>query len=397
MNVVGTVNVLEAARAAGAAVVFSSTGGAIYGDVDSAGGGGRAAAAGVAVRMAKLSAEAYVEGWRRVHGLRSVVLRFANVYGPRQSAALEGGVIAIFLERLAAGEETLVFGDGEQTRDFVHVDDVVRALLARRSATAASSTSARGSRRASTGCTSSAARRRRSTRRRGTRRRGSATRAAACSTCRAPASELGWRPKVDLAEGLRATWEAMTPRRSEAAAGETARRGLPRPTRAEHADSLPVAHRCPRRGVVAAAELVVLLVVAGRLVAREAPTRRESRRVEARPQAAAAKPARPSKSRRRPSPTSRAAGSRSSSSTATAARARPAAASSRIEGRGYRISVVGNAPSHDYPSSLVMYRPGFAARGQAARARPRHPARVPLDGMRPAQLHGAHTVVILGA
>ena len=108
VNVLGTVNVLEAARAAGAAVVFSSTGGAIYGDVDAP------AAEDAPLRpvspygMAKLSAEAYVEGWRRVHGLRSVVLRFANVYGPRQSAALEGGVVAIFLERLAAGEETLV-------------------------------------------------------------------------------------------------------------------------------------------------------------------------------------------------------------------------------------------------------------------------------------------------
>ena len=57
------------------------------------------------------------------------MLRFANVYGPRQSAALEGGVIAIFLERLATGRPTAIFGDGTITRDFVHVDDVVRALL----------------------------------------------------------------------------------------------------------------------------------------------------------------------------------------------------------------------------------------------------------------------------
>jgi UDP-glucose 4-epimerase len=61
--------------------------------------------------------------------MHHVTLRFANVYGPRQSAALEGGVIAIFLERLAAGEPTTIFGDGTITRDFVHVDDVVRALL----------------------------------------------------------------------------------------------------------------------------------------------------------------------------------------------------------------------------------------------------------------------------
>jgi UDP-glucose 4-epimerase len=58
------------------------------------------------------------------------VLRFANVYGPRQDSGLEGGVVAIFLERMARGEETVIFGDGRQTRDFVYVGDVVDALLA---------------------------------------------------------------------------------------------------------------------------------------------------------------------------------------------------------------------------------------------------------------------------
>ena len=57
-------------------------------------------------------------------------LRFANVYGPRQDAGLEGGVVAIFLERLARGEATMIFGDGRHSRDFVYVDDVVAALLA---------------------------------------------------------------------------------------------------------------------------------------------------------------------------------------------------------------------------------------------------------------------------
>jgi UDP-glucose 4-epimerase len=55
--------------------------------------------------------------------------RFANVYGPRQEAGLEGGVVAIFLDAMAAGAQTTIYGDGRQTRDFVHVDDVVRALL----------------------------------------------------------------------------------------------------------------------------------------------------------------------------------------------------------------------------------------------------------------------------
>ena len=72
------------------------------------------------------------------------------------------------------------------------------------------------------------------------------------------------------------------------------------------------------------------------------------------------------------------------------------AAASRVQRRGYRVGLVGNAPSHDYPRSLVMYRPGFAAEGKRL-GRDLGIALVsPLDGMRPGQLHGAHTVVILG-
>src|SRR5205814_6441212 len=69
-------------------------------------------------------------GWNRVFGARHVSLRFAKVYGPRQEATLVGGVIAIFPTQLAAGEETTIFGDGEQTRDFIYVGDVVRGVLA---------------------------------------------------------------------------------------------------------------------------------------------------------------------------------------------------------------------------------------------------------------------------
>ena len=147
--------------------------------------------------------------------------------------------------------------------------------------------------------------------------------------------------------------------------------------------------------VVATAELVVLLVVAGGSLLSGADTRTEGRSVEARQ--GRDREARVGRPRRPPRQTSRAAGSRSSCSTATAARAPPRATSSRIEGRGYRISVVGNAPSHDYPSSLVMYRPGFAAEGKRLARDLGIRLVSPLDGMRPGQLHGAHTVVILGA
>ena len=130
INVVGTVNTLEAARAADAEVVFASTGGAIYGDVERPADEEHPRRPVSAYGIAKLAAEGYVEGWNRIHGGANAVLRFANVYGPRQSAALEGGVVSIFLDRLAGGEETLVFGDGEQTRDYVYVGDVVAAVLA---------------------------------------------------------------------------------------------------------------------------------------------------------------------------------------------------------------------------------------------------------------------------
>ena len=129
VNVVGTVNALEAARAAGAQLVFSSTGGAIYGSVVEPAREDSALLPVSAYGLAKRSGEVYLDGWNRIFSTNHVTLRFANVYGPRQSAALEGGVVAIFLERLAAGEPTTIFGDGTIARDFVHVADVVRALL----------------------------------------------------------------------------------------------------------------------------------------------------------------------------------------------------------------------------------------------------------------------------
>jgi UDP-glucose 4-epimerase len=130
VNVVGTVQVLEGARAAGAQVVFSSTGGAIYGECAGPAPEESPLRPVSPYGIAKLCAEEYLRGWNRIHGVSHVVLRFANVYGPRQDSSLEGGVVAIFLERMARGEQTLIFGDGMQTRDFVYVGDVVGALLA---------------------------------------------------------------------------------------------------------------------------------------------------------------------------------------------------------------------------------------------------------------------------
>ena len=130
VNVLGTVRVLEAARAHGTHLVFSSTGGAIYGECDGPAAEDAPRRPISPYGISKLAGEEYVAGWNRLFGSQHVSLRFANVYGPRQEAGLEGGVIAIFLERLAAGEETTIFGDGKQTRDFIYVGDVVRGVLA---------------------------------------------------------------------------------------------------------------------------------------------------------------------------------------------------------------------------------------------------------------------------
>lgn len=130
VNVLGTIRVLDAALGAGARVVFTSTGGAIYGERESPADEDAPRLPASPYAASKLSGEEYLAMWNRLHGTDHVVCRLANVYGPRQLPSLEGGVVAIFLDRLRDGAETLIFGDGRQTRDFVYVGDVASALLA---------------------------------------------------------------------------------------------------------------------------------------------------------------------------------------------------------------------------------------------------------------------------
>ena len=131
VNVRGTAEVLEAARVCDARVVFSSTGGAIYGEVDVIPSPESTPCAAMApYGVSKLCGEHYVELSNRLYGTSHVILRYGNVYGPRQDPHGEAGVVAIFFGKLAAGETPLVFGDGLQTRDYVYVRDVVRANLA---------------------------------------------------------------------------------------------------------------------------------------------------------------------------------------------------------------------------------------------------------------------------
>jgi UDP-glucose 4-epimerase len=135
INVLGALNVVEAMRrsesAQRARLVFASTGGALYGDhatppnvetivkePDSPYG------------IAKLATELYLSYYARVQGMNMAAVRFSNVYGPRQDPHGEAGVVAIFCQRILAGRPLTVFGDGSQTRDYVHVSDVAAATYA---------------------------------------------------------------------------------------------------------------------------------------------------------------------------------------------------------------------------------------------------------------------------
>ena len=130
VNVLGTVRILEGARKHGAQVVFSSTGGAIYGDCTKSAPEDSPCEPLSPYGTAKLAAEEYLRAYNRLYGTRHIALRYGNVYGPRQDPHGEAGVVAIFLGALARGEQARIFGDGSQTRDYVYVGDVARATVA---------------------------------------------------------------------------------------------------------------------------------------------------------------------------------------------------------------------------------------------------------------------------
>jgi UDP-glucose 4-epimerase len=131
-NIIGTLNILEAIRASGrrTRIAFTSTGGAIYGDFNTPPN------VETFVKdpespyaISKLAAEYYLAYYGRVHGIEHVALRFGNVYGPRQDPHGEAGVVAIFCNRILEGKPLTIFGDGLQTRDYVYVGDVARAVF----------------------------------------------------------------------------------------------------------------------------------------------------------------------------------------------------------------------------------------------------------------------------
>jgi UDP-glucose 4-epimerase len=129
VNVIGTVRILEAARRHDAQAVFSSTGGAIYGECDSPAREDAPRQPLAPYGTSKLCGEEYLATWNRLYGTSHVALRFGNVYGPRQEPHGEAGVVAIFMGLLLDGGTPKIYGDGRQTRDYVFVGDVVDAVL----------------------------------------------------------------------------------------------------------------------------------------------------------------------------------------------------------------------------------------------------------------------------
>jgi UDP-glucose 4-epimerase len=131
VNVLGTLNVVDAATKLGAPVSFTSTGGALYGDEAPLPTSEQRIPAPLAPYGAsKWAAEAYVNTWSLSSGVPHAVCRLGNVYGPRQSPHGEAGVVAIFSDHLHTGKTPKMFGHGKPTRDYVYVGDVVSALIA---------------------------------------------------------------------------------------------------------------------------------------------------------------------------------------------------------------------------------------------------------------------------
>ena len=209
VNVKGTLNVLEVAGRANAPVVFTSTGGALYGDdAPMPTGEDRIPAPLSPYGASKWAAEAYVNTWSLSSGIPHAVCRLGNVYGPRQSPHGEAGVVAIFTNHLYEGRSPKLFGHGTPTRDYVYVGDVVSALL--------SASGRSGTYNIATGVETdvisvwqglSVAAGKQIEPELADLRPGELTHSR-LDIARAE-RELGWRPEVAIADGLRLTYDAL--------------------------------------------------------------------------------------------------------------------------------------------------------------------------------------------
>jgi UDP-glucose 4-epimerase len=209
VNVKGTLNVVELAGKIGVPVVFTSTGGALYGDdAPTPTSEDRIPAPLSPYGASKWAGEAYVKTWSLSSGIPYAVCRLGNVYGPRQSPHGEAGVVAIFSHRLYAGKAPKLYGHGKPTRDYVFVKDVVAALLA--------ATGKAGTYNVATGVETDVA---------GVWQRLSAAAGKqidpdladlrpgelqhSCLDITRAEHELGWRPRTSIDEGLGLTYEAL--------------------------------------------------------------------------------------------------------------------------------------------------------------------------------------------
>lgn len=210
INVLGGLNLLMAAQQSGVKkIVMASTGGAIYGETEELPTSELAPTYPLSpYGIHKLTLEKYLNYYYQVYGLNYTILRFANVYGPRQYKGGEAGVIAVFTEAMAKGKTCVLYGDGQQTRDFVYVDDVVAALVS------AAEIDCRGEINISTGveidmwqmvaAIEAAAGEKlkldRAPARLGEQRRSVLLNRRALET-------LNWRPQIEFAEGVRRTYD----------------------------------------------------------------------------------------------------------------------------------------------------------------------------------------------
>jgi UDP-glucose 4-epimerase len=208
VNVGGTAAVLEAAREAGSRRVLLASTAGVYGDPRDLPVPEDAPLAPLSPYGAgKAAAESYLALFRRLHGLSTLSLRLANVYGPRQDPHGEAGVVAIFCGAAAAGQAVTIYGDGKQTRDYIYVADVVAAFLA------AGRSAVDGVLNVATGTETSV---RDLAERLGLQARHAPARAGevarSCLDATAAVERLGWRASVPLADGLERTLRAVARR-----------------------------------------------------------------------------------------------------------------------------------------------------------------------------------------
>ena len=131
VNIKGALNILEACKNTKVKkIIFASSGGTIYGECGTKAPDEKSVANPLSpYGVAKLSVEHYIKAYSALYGLKYTILRYANVYGPRQDVNGEAGVVAIFIGRMSQNKEFFIFGDGKQLRDYVYVKDVVSANI----------------------------------------------------------------------------------------------------------------------------------------------------------------------------------------------------------------------------------------------------------------------------